>query len=306
MTEKKTSIGGQALIEGILMRGPDKTAIAVRKPDGDIVLKIDENENKDSKLRKIPFVRGVFSLIDSLKMGMDAIFYSSSFWEDEEEDKGEPGFLDRFLSERSDDFVNGLVLFLSLGLSLVLFFFIPTLVGSVFGRYISSPLLMNLVEGLIRLAVFFTYIILVSKTGDMARIFMYHGAEHKTIAAYEKGYDLTVENVRIQPALHPRCGTSFMFNVMFISIIVLSFFGWPNPLLRLVTRVLMLPVIAGLTYELNRAMGRSDAGWAKWAAKPGLFVQKVATIKEPDDSMIEVAIAAMEPVIPEEEGRDKW
>lgn len=302
---KKTTIGGQALIEGILMRGPDKTAIAVRKPDGDIELKVEENKNKNSTLRKTPFIRGIFSLIDSLKIGMDAIIYSSSFWEDEELEE-ESGFFDRFLEGKSDNFVNGLVILMSLAFSLILFFFIPTLVSSLFTKYIQSTITLNLIEGLIRLIIFFTYLILVSKTEDMKRIFMYHGAEHKTIAAYEHGLDLTVENIKPQCPLHPRCGTSFMFNVMFISIIVLSFFGWPNPLMRLLTRLLMLPVIAGITYELNKLMGRSDSKIAKLAAKPGLFVQKIATIKEPDDSMIEVAIAAMKPVIPEDEGKDLW
>lgn len=302
---KKTTIGGQALIEGILMRGPDKTAIAVRKPDGDIELKVDENSTKNSTLRKTPFIRGIFSLVDSLKIGMEAIIYSSSFWEDEF-DEEESGFLDKFLEGKSESFVNGLILLMSLAFSLVLFFFIPTLVSSLFTKYVSSPLVLNLIEGVIRLIIFFTYLILISKTEDMSRIFMYHGAEHKTIAAYEHGLDLTVENVKVQSPLHPRCGTSFMFNVMFISIILLSFFGWPNPLMRLLTRLIMLPFIAGITYELNKLMGRSDSKLAKIAAKPGLFVQKIATIKEPDESMMEVAIAAMKPVIPEDEGKDLW
>lgn len=305
MTEKKTTIGGQALIEGILMRGPDRTAIAVRRPEGDIVLRVEDNDTSRPAFTKLPFIRGVFGLVDSLKIGMDAILYSSSFWE-EEETSQEPGLIDKFLESRSESFANGLVIAMSILMSLVLFFFVPTLVSSFFSSYIKSPILLNLVEGGIRLSIFLIYIVAISRMDDMRRIFMYHGAEHKTIAAYEKGLDLKVENIRPQSALHPRCGTSFLFNVMFISIIVLSFFGWPNPLMRLITRILMLPIIAGLTYELNRLIGRSDSKLAALASAPGKFIQKIATIKEPDDSMIEVAIAAMEPVIPEEEGRDDW
>lgn len=305
MIEKKTTIGGQALIEGILMRGPDKTSIAVRRPEGDIVLKVEDNDTSRPEFTKLPFIRGVFGLVDSLKIGMDAILYSSSFWEDEEASQ-DPSLIDKFLESRSESFANGLVIAGSILMSLVLFFFVPTLVSSFFSPYIKSPILLNLVEGAIRLTIFLLYILAISKMDDMRRIFMYHGAEHKTIATYEKGLDLTVENIRPQSALHPRCGTSFLFNVMFISIIVLSFFGWPNPLMRLLTRLLMLPIIAGLTYELNRLVGRSDSKLAALASAPGKFIQKIATIKEPDDSMIEVAIAAMVPVIPEEEGRDEW
>ena len=161
------------------MRGPDRTSIAVRKPDGNIELKVEENKNKNSTLRKTPFIRGIFSLIDSLKIGMDAIIYSSSFWEDEELEE-ESGFLDKFLEGKSDNFVNGLVILMSLAFSLVLFFFIPTLISSLFTKYINSTIILNLIEGIIRLIIFFAYLIIVSKTEDMKRIFMYHGAEHKT------------------------------------------------------------------------------------------------------------------------------
>lgn len=303
---KKTSIGGQALIEGILMRGPDKTAIAVRKPDGDIELRVEENEKKDSWTRKAPFIRGVFSLVDSLKLGMEAVMYSASFWEDEEDEEEEGGFLDKFLEDKSEGFSNFIIIGMSLVMSLVLFFFIPTLLGSLFTRFIDSSLGLNLIEGLVRVLVFLTYITIVSKLGDMKRIFMYHGAEHKTIACYEHGRDLTVENIRPMSPYHPRCGTSFLFNVMIVSIIILSFFGWPNPLLRLLTRLAMLPVIAGITYEINKLVGRSDSVLARAISWPGKFVQKIASVKEPDDPMIEVAIAAMDPVIPEEEGKDLW
>lgn len=304
--EKKTSIGGQALIEGILMRGPDETSIAVRKPNGNIHLDVEENPNTHSKLRQLPFIRGVFNLIDSLKIGMKAIMYSASFWEDEIEEEDETDILDDFLEDKSESFSSFIIIGSSIVLALVLFFFIPTLTSSVFTRFIESSFALNLIEGLIRIAIFLIYIIIISQMDDMRRIFMYHGAEHKTIAAYEKGLDLTVENVRDQSAYHPRCGTSFLFNVMLISIIVLSFFGWPNPILRLVTRILMLPVIAGISYELNKTISRSDSVIANIFALPGKLIQKFATVKEPDDSMIEVAIVAMEAVIPEEEGRDKW
>ena len=257
---KKTTIGGQALIEGILMRGPSKYSIAVRKPDQDIDLVVKDLENNKINLMKIPFIRGVVSLFDSMKLGMDALMYS---------------------------------------------FFIPTFLTS-FVKLNHSSFSFNLIEGLIRIIIFFTYLFIVSHSKDMKRVFEYHGAEHKSIFCYEKGLDLTVENVRKQSRLHPRCGTSFLFTVMIISILVLGLVGWPNPLMRMLYRIILLPVIVSISYEINRLIGKYDNKITAMLVKPGLWVQKFFTVREPDDKMIEVAILALKNVIPEKEDEDLW
>ncbi len=304
---KKTTIGGQALIEGILMRGPDATAIVVRKPDSTLELKMDDTVTLASKNKwfRLPLLRGVIGLVDSLRLGTNALMYSASFFEEEEEDEA-PGFLKKLFGDKADAVFEASALVLSFGLAMLLFFFIPTIVTSLFKQQIKSTVILNLIEGIFRIAIFLIYILLVSRLDDMKRVFMYHGAEHKTIHCYEKGLDLTVENVRIQPMMHPRCGTSFLFSVMLISIVVLSFFGWPNPMARVATRLLALPLIMGIAYEANRLLGRSSGAVARILTYPGMFIQKIATVKEPDDSQIEVAIEALKAVIPEDPDRDRW
>lgn len=307
--KRKTTIGGQALIEGIMMRGPILTSIAVRKPNGEIELKVDKTKSISSKIGKLPFIRGMVGLIDAMRIGTDALMYSASFYEEEEvesdEKKGE-GLIERIFKDKTDKVMEGFALVLSVVVALVLFFFIPTTVTSLFKNYIQNSVALNLIEGLIRIAIFLSYISAVSLMEDMRRVFMYHGAEHKSIFCYEKGLDLTVENVRVQPRLHPRCGTSFLFSVMLISIVVLSFFGWPNPWVRMLTRLAALPLIVGISYEVNKVLGRSDNPVARAMVYPGLFIQKIATVKEPTDDMIEVAITALKEVIPENPELDKW
>lgn len=302
-----TSIGGQALIEGVLMRGPEKTSMAVRKPDGEIALKVEESKSLLNKHRlfKLPFIRGIVSLLDSLTMGMGAIDYSASFFEDEEIEE-EDSFFDKQLNKLPEKVQGGLIFALALVLALGLFFFLPTIITNFFSKYIQSPIGLNLIEGGIRILIFFAYIVLVSQMDDMARIFKYHGAEHKSIYAYEKGRPLTVENVRQEPMLHPRCGTSFLFSVMLVSIIVLSFFGWQSTFQRFLTRIIALPIIVGISYEINRILGRTDNFLSRLMTYPGLAIQKFATVKEPDDSMIEVAILALEAVIPEDGTIAQW
>jgi uncharacterized protein YqhQ len=305
---KKTSIGGQALIEGIMMKGPDKIATAVRKPDGEIEIK--ESEIKQlfkSKFFKLPLIRGSFVLIDSLVNGVKELMYSAEFYgEDYEEDA-----LDKFLKKVFKDKADTAIIYASVIIALVfsvgIFILGPTLLTNVLKNLVKNTLMLNLIEGIIRVLLFVGYVYLVSKLNDIKRVFMYHGAEHKTIHCYEHGEELTVNNVRKYSTLHPRCGTSFMINVMLISILVFSFFGWPNPLMRLVIRLAMLPVIAGLSYELNRYVGRcsSENIFTKIISYPGFQIQKITT-KEPDDSMIEVAIAAMERVIPQNGEDDTW
>ncbi|WP_297811658.1 DUF1385 domain-containing protein [uncultured Finegoldia sp.] len=297
---KKTTIGGQALIEGILMRGPSKYSIAVRKPDGDIDLVVKNLENNRINLMKIPFIRGVVSLYDSMKLGMDALMYSASFFEDNEEN-----FFDRHFKNNARKVENIFQIAFSILLALIFFFFIPTFLTSFITRNHSS-FVSNLIEGVFRIILFFGYLFIMSHSKDMKRVFEYHGAEHKSIFCYEKGLDLTIENVRKQIRLHPRCGTSFLFTVMIISILVLGMVGWPNPLMRILYRIFLLPVIVSFSYEINRLIGKYDNKLTSVLVKPGLWVQKYFTVREPDDKMIEVAITALKSVIPEKEDEDIW
>ena len=299
---KKTSIGGQALIEGILMRGPEKVSIAVRKPDNVIEVKTEEIEpSKFKNIRKLPIIRGIFILIESLSMGMDALMYSASFFEDEE-DLEKESITSKVFGKYSEKAENIITMLISFALALLFFFFLPTWLTSLFKNKVNSSIGMNFIEGIIRLIIFFIYIIMIAKMEYIKRVFMYHGAEHKTIFCDE----LTVENIKKYSILHPRCGTSFLFTVMLVSILVLSLFGWPNPFMRMVTRLISLPIIVGVSYEINRLIGKSNSKFAEILSKPGLFVQKVATVKEPTDDMIEVAIAAMKEVIPEDPKADIW
>lgn len=305
---KKTSIGGQALIEGIMMKGPSKIATAVRKPDGEIVIK--ESNIKQifkHKFFKLPLVRGSFVLIDSLVNGVKELMYSAEFYGEDYEEDALDRLLKKVFKDKADTAIIYTSVIIALVFSVVIFILGPTILTNLLKNIIKNSFLLNLVEGIVRVSLFVGYVYLVSKLEDIKRVFMYHGAEHKTIYCYEYGEELTVENVQRYSTLHPRCGTSFLINVLLISIIVFSFFGWPNPLLRLVIRLAMLPVIAGLSYELNRYVGRSSSDniFTKIIAYPGFLIQKITT-KEPDDSMMEVAIAAMKKVIPQGGEDDRW
>lgn len=305
---KKTSIGGQALIEGIMMKGPSKIATAVRKPDGEIVIK--ESNIKQifkHKFFKLPLVRGSFVLIDALVNGVKELMYSAEFYGEDYEEDALDRLLKKVFKDKADTAIIYTSVIIALVFSIAIFILGPTILTNLLKNIIKNSFLLNLVEGIVRVSLFVAYVYLVSKLEDIKRVFMYHGAEHKTIYCYEYGEELTVENVQRYSTLHPRCGTSFLINVLLISIIVFSFFGWPNPLLRLVIRLAMLPVIAGLSYELNRYVGRSSSDniFTKIIAYPGFLIQKITT-KEPDDSMMEVAIAAMKKVIPQGGEDDRW
>jgi uncharacterized protein YqhQ len=304
---KKTSIGGQALIEGIMMRGPHKIATAVRKPDGEITVKTqDINPIFKSKFLKLPLVRGSVALIEAMIVGIKELMYSAEFYEDELEEDAFDRFLRKVFKGNADQAIIYFSVVVALLISIGAFIILPNLVAGLLKSVVESPLILNLLEGLLRVGLFTVYVYLIAKMEDIKRVFMYHGAEHKTIYAYENGDELTVENARKYITLHPRCGTSFLVNVLIISIIVFSFFGWPSILMRIVTRLVMLPVIAGLSYEINRYIGkRENKGLAKILAKPGFQFQKLTT-KEPTDDMLEVAIAAMKEVIPENKEDDKW
>lgn len=308
-TCKKTTIGGQALLEGILMRGPRKTAIVVRKPDGELVIKEDAvGTVSTNPLARLPILRGVAAFWNSMKYGVSAIYYSADFLEEEESNTQKGRFeqwLDRvFENEKAEKIAMGVALVMGIAIPIVLFFLLPTLIAGLFGEGLPN-VARNLIEGLVRIIIFLIFIYVTSKQKDIQRTYMYHGAEHKSIACYESGQELTVENVRKHSRFHPRCGTSFLFVVMIISILVLSVFTWTNPLMRVVIRLACLPMIVGLAYEFNRFVGRHDNTLTRVLRAPGLLMQRFTTV-EPDDSMIKVAITALQRVIPENEGEDRW
>lgn len=301
---KKTSIGGQAVIEGVMMKGPEDIAIAVRKPDGEIALQKEKLKSNRKNISKIPIVRGMFAFVDSMVIGVKALTFSAEFFEEEEEKEKEekkPSKLDEFMEKN----MIVIAVVLSVAFSAGLFILLPTLVVSLLKGVTKTPLLMNLVEGIVRIAIFIGYIALISRMKDIARVFEYHGAEHKTIFCYESGEELTVENVRKHKRLHPRCGTSFLFIVMIVSILLFSFFRWPSLPVRLITRIALLPVVAGISYEIIKWAGRSDSKLVCAVSAPGLWLQKITT-REPDDSQIEVAIMALKNVLVEDKDADLW
>lgn len=305
----KTLIGGQALIEGILMQGPDKRAVVVRGPEG-LVSKV-EPIKKRTGILTWPLIRGVINFGSSMVNGVKALMYSADFFPEEE---GEPSKFDQWLenklgSEKLQQVVVTFSVFLGVLFSVALFFLLPTLLAGLIPGLKERAVLRTLIEGLFRIAIFLGYMILVSRMKDMRRVFSYHGAEHKSIRCYEAQLPLTVENVRPQTRLHPRCGTSFLFVVVIVSILVSSLFSalWPisNTFLRILSRLIMLPFIVAISYEFNRLVGRHDNWLTRALSAPGMWFQHFTT-NEPDDSMIEVAIAALELVIPEEKGSDRW
>ena len=320
----KTMIGGQALIEGIMMRGPKKDAIVVRSKDGLTVEVTDRKLNDPKSFKSWPFFRGIFNFFDSQVVGVKALLRSADLAPEEYAE--EPSKLDIWLEEKlgNEEFqkaVVGLAVALGLGMSIGLFFLLPMVISGFFDNWIHNMLTLNLVEGVIRMAIFMAYMLLVSRMSEMKRVFSYHGAEHKTIRAYEAGLPLTVENIRPMTRLHPRCGTSFLLVVMVISILVFSVassallaavpaleairgsFGYR--LLMVAFKLLLLPIVVGITYEINRWCGRKDNWLTRALSAPGMWMQNFTT-NEPDDSMIEVAITAVQAVLPEEEGADRW
>ena len=320
----KTSIGGQALIEGIMMRGPEKDAIVVMGKDGLTIEVSDRKLNPPKSFKNWPFFRGMFNFFDAQVTGVKALMRSADLAPEEMQDQ--PSKLDKWLEEKlgNETFqkaIVGIAVAMGLGLSILLFFLLPMVVGSFFDRWIESTLGLNLVEGLIRMVIFMAYMLLVSRMQEMKRVFAYHGAEHKTIRCYEAGLPLTVENVRMQTRLHPRCGTSFLLVVMVISILVFSIASsallaavpaleamrgtFLYRLLMIAFKLLLLPVVVGITYEINRWCGRKDNALTRMMSAPGMWMQNFTTY-EPDDSMIEVGIAAVQAVLPEKEGSDRW
>ena len=320
----KTMIGGQALIEGLMMRGPKKDAIVVRGKEGLTVEVSDRKVRpKDSPLNW-PVIRGSVIFFDSQLQGVKALMRSADL--SPEETQEEPSKLDKWLEEKLGNkkfqqLAVGFAVALGLGLSVLLFFLLPMVIGSFFDRWINSNLGINLVEGLIRMILFCGYILLVSRMNEMKRVFAYHGAEHKTIRCYEAGLPLTVENVRLQTRLHPRCGTSFLLVVMLLSILLFSVASsllltvvpplvairgsFIYRVIMIVFKLLLLPLVVSFSYEINRWIGRHDNFFTRMLSAPGMWFQRFTT-NEPDDSMIEVGITALEAVLPENEGEDRW
>lgn len=305
----KTMIGGQALIEGIYMRGPEKQAIVVRSKDG-LVTKVDPvRTNKDrNPIFGWPLIRGVVGFGASMVNGVKALMFSADYFPDDEQT--EPTKLDKWLekhipSEKLEQAAVYVAVLLGAAFSVGLFFLLPTFLIGLIPGVREVIWLRNLLEGVLKIGIFLAYLIGISKMKDMKRIFSYHGAEHKTIRCYEAGLPLTVENVRPMTRLHPRCGTSFLFVVIFISILVGAVIQTPNTLLRMALHLLLLPVVVAVSYEINRFVGRHDNWFTRIITAPGMWLQNFTT-NEPDDSMIEVGIESLKLVIPEREGADKW
>ena len=320
----KTMIGGQALIEGIMMRGPEKDAIVVRSKDG---LKVDVKPRKIHKKGSFatwPLIRGAVGFFDSQVTGVKALMQSADLAPEEYQE--EPSKFDLWLekklgNEKFQKVLIGFAVAMGLGMSIALFFLLPMVIGGFFDRWIDSLLLLNLVEGVIRMLIFGGYMLLVSRMSEMRRVFAYHGAEHKTIRCYEAGLPLTVENVRKMTRKHPRCGTSFLLVVMLLSILMFSIASslllaavpamaqlhgtFLYRLIMIVYKLALLPVVVAVAYEINRWVGRHDNWFTRILTAPGMWFQNFTT-NEPDDDMIEVGIAAVEAVLPEEEGADRW
>ena len=294
---KSSNIGGQAVLEGIMMKNGPKYAVAVRKPDGEIEVKVEEYKStiKWEKLTKIPFVRGIFNFIDSMVLGMRTLTYSASFWEDEEAEGVFMSEEEIKKKEKREDLIMTITMIVSVFLALGLFMVLPYFVSSLFGGIVKSRFLKTVIEAVVRITLFVAYILLISKMKDIQRVFMYHGAEHKCINCIEHGLELNVENVRNSSKQHKRCGTSFLFFVVLVSIVVCFFITVESPILRVVIRIALLPVIAGISYELIKLAGSSDNPIISLLSKPGMAMQNLTT-KEPEDDMIEVAIKAVEEV----------
>ncbi|MEE0374451.1 MAG: DUF1385 domain-containing protein [Lachnospiraceae bacterium] len=302
MAKKKqthySGIGGQAVLEGVMMKNRDKYAVAVRKPNGEIDVEVEEYKGVcgDKKFAKLPFIRGVFAFIDSLILGMKVTTYSASFYEEEDEKPSKTeGKLEKLLGNKADDIMMTFTVILSVIIAVALFMLLPLFLSDLLGKYIRNASVIAIIEGLIRILIFIAYIAGISLMKDIKRLYMYHGAEHKCINCIEKGRPLTVKDVKRSSRQHKRCGTSFLLFVVLVSVIVFFFIRVDNMALKLILRIALVPVIAGISYEIIRLAGRSDNIVVRIISAPGMWMQKLTT-KEPDEDMIEVAIASVEAV----------
>lgn len=309
-----TSIGGQAVLEGVMMRGPKEIATAVRKSDGEIVIdkKFVSSVTQKFKFLKLPILRGVVNFIESMVTGVKCLMFSAELYDVDGEEGYEPSKFEKWLDDKLGDKIKDIAIYAAVAMALVmgigLFMLLPTvLVGLVKGLFPENThtVVLNLTEGLVRMLIFLIYLALVSRMKDIQRVFEYHGAEHKTIAAYEHGEELTPENAAKYSRLHPRCGTSFLLIVMVISILFFSFLRWDNVFQRILFRLLLLPVVAGVSYEIIKFAGRSKNKIVQLLTKPGLWLQKLTT-REPDASQLEVAIASLKAVLTDNREDDKW
>jgi len=305
----RTSIGGQALIEGIMMRGPKKQAIVVRTKDGFVTKTEDLKLLKDKyPIVGFVFIRGVVNFVNSLTVGMRAMSFSAECIPEEEqesESKFDQWVEKKLGTEKAQKVIIAIAVVLGIAISLGLFFILPTFLAGLLSDVIEHRILRNLIEGVMRIIIFISYMWLATRLNDIRRVWAYHGAEHKAIFCYEKGLPLTVENVRQQSSLHPRCGTSFMFIVMFVSILVFSFTSWDSIWIRIVLRIALLPVVVAISYEIIKLAGRYDNIITKIVSAPGKAMQKLTT-REPDDEMIETAIEALSLVMPEDARDAEW
>lgn len=296
----KQFVGGQAVIEGVMMQSKEKRAIAVRKSDGEIVVRKNKIKSwiNEKNIDKIPFIRGSFVLIETMIEGVKSLNFSSDFFLEEEEEDAMDRFFKKIFKDKANDMMIGFTMILAMILSIGLFVILPTAVGGLFSKTTDNKILLNLIEGIIRIGILFGYMLLISKNRDIQRVFQYHGAEHMSIYCYENNLELTVENAKKFTRLHPRCGTNFLFIVMFTSIILFSFFGWPSPIMRVVMRVICIPIVAGISYEIIRFLGKYNNKFTKIVAYPGMMLQYLTT-KNPDDEQLEVALAALKAVVDE-------
>lgn len=305
----KTTIGGQAILEGIVMKGPEKSCTVVRKSNGELVIEEKQTvpASKKYPVLGLPVIRGVINFFTAMKEGIEAINFSAQFVDggDEPLSPFEQWLARHFDEKKVEQFAFGFALVIGILLPIGLFILLPTLIAGLFPSQTLGTMGRNLLEGAVRILIFLCFMWSTSKMKDIYRTFCYHGGEHKTIHCYEKGLELTVENVRPQPRQHPRCGTSFLFVVMIISILVFSVVSWTNPIQRMVMRLVLLPVVVGISYEVNRFAGRHDNWFTHILRWPGIMLQNL-TVFEPDDSMIEVAIEAMKRVIPQDKNSDAW
>ena len=294
---RSCGVGGQAVLEGVMMKNKDTYAVAVRKPDGEIEVDTEEFHGvmHGSTLKNIPFIRGIFNFIDSMMLGMRTLTYSVSFYEEEPQEKAKPTLFQKVFGDKAEDVAMGITTTVSIVLAIGIFMILPYFISSYLGKYIRNESLVAIIEGLVRIAIFVLYVVGISAMKDIHRLYQYHGAEHKCINCIEHGLPLTVENVRVSSRQHKRCGTSFLFLVMAVSVVIFMLIQVEAPLTRLLIRILLLPVIAGVSYEVLKLAGKSENKLIDLISKPGLAIQRMTT-KEPDDAMIEVAIQSVEAV----------
>ena len=296
---RSCGIGGQAVLEGVMMKKDDLCAVTVRKPDGELVIDTEEFHGvlHGNKIKKLPFIRGIFNFVDSLILGTRTLTYSSQFFEDEaaQETSMDKWFKKTF-KDKAESVVSGLTVVVSIVLAIAIFMVLPYFISSLLNSFVRHTTVLAIIEGVIRLAIFVGYVVLISAMEDIKRVYMYHGAEHKCINCIEHGRELTVDNVMASSRLHKRCGTSFMLLVMVISIVLFMFISVEHPALRVLIRILLVPVIAGISYEIIRLAGNNSNNiWVKIISAPGMWLQTLTT-KEPTEDMVEVAIKSVEAV----------